>query len=167
MNKSKSIARGGMFTALSLLCVYLSTIMPTSKLYILGIASCIIIISVLTIGIKNSLIVYAATSMLSIVLLGPKWNVLAYVILFGSYGFIKYYIEKINNLVLEIIIKLIFFNICVVVIYYLFIFFLGAAPTLKIPLGFAFVMLQPVFLICDYAVTLFIAYMKKHYLKNI
>lgn len=167
MNKSKGIARGGMFTALSLLCVYLSTIIPTSKLYILGIASCIVIISILTTGIKYSIIVYTATSILSLILLGTKWNVLSYIILFGSYGFIKYYIEKMNKLILEIILKLIFFNICVVLMYYLFILFLGNTPTFKIPLGFVFVMLQPIFLICDYAVTLFISYMRRHYLKNI
>jgi hypothetical protein len=167
MNKSKGIARGGLYTALSLLCVYISTLIPTSKLYVLGIASCIIIISVLTIGIKYSIIVYAATSILSIFLLGAKWNVWAYIILFGSYGFVKYDIEKLNTLVLEIILKLAFFNVCVIAIYYLFILFLGSAPAFKIPLGFAFVMLQPIFLICDYAVTLFISYMRRHYLKNI
>lgn len=167
MNKTNNIARGGLFTALSLICVYISTIIPTSKLYILGFACCITVISILTTGIKNSIIVYGATSLLSIILLGVKWNVLAYIILFGSYGFIKYYIEKINNLAIEIILKLVFFDICTAIIYYLFILFLGTAPTLKIPLVFAFIMLQPVFLICDYAVTLFISYMRRHYLKNI
>lgn len=166
MDRTRKITRGGLFTALSLLCVYISTIIPTSKLYLLGIASCILIISVITTGIKNSIIVYVATSVLCIILIGIKWNVLAYVILFGSYGFMKYYIERLNNLVLETILKLVFFNVAVLIIYYLFILLLGTKPNVKIPLAFAYIMLQPIFLICDYAITLFISYMRKHYLKN-
>lgn len=166
MDRTGKLTRGGLFTALSLICVYISTIIPASKLYLLGISSCVIIISVITTGIKNSIIVYTASSILCIILIGLKWNVLAYIILFGSYGFIKYFIERLNNLVLEIILKLVFFNIAVLIIYYLFILLLGTQPNIKIPLAFAYVMLQPVFLICDYAITLFISYMRRHYLKN-
>jgi hypothetical protein len=167
VKKANELAKGGIFTALSLLCVYLSTIIPISKIYILAFGTCIIVLSVLTTGIKNSVIVYASTSLLSFIMLGLKWNVFAYVILFGSYGFIKYYIEKMHNIILETIIKLVFFNLCVVIINYLFIILLGTNPNIRIPIAFALIMLQPIFLICDYAITLFIAYVNKHYLKYI
>lgn len=163
MSSTNKLTRGSIYTALSVVCIYLSSIIPTTKLYVLGIASCIIPISIITTGVKNSLLVYLASSLLSLLIIGLKWNVLAYIILFGSYGFIKFYIEKLNKLTLELILKLLFFNICVVIIYFIFkLLFIDVLKT-KLPIAAVLVMIQLIFLLCDYAITLFISYAKKHF----
>jgi len=165
--KTNYLAKGGIFTALSVLCIYLSSIIPTTKLYVLGIACCIIPIAILTTNVKNSLVVYGATSILSILLLGFRWNVFAYIILFGSYGFIKYYIERIHNVILEIPLKLLFFNICMVVFYFLYKLLFTDLLNLKISLVIVVIGLEVMFLISDYAITLFIAYANRRFIKHI
>ena len=167
MTNTKNIAKGGLFTALSVLCLYLSTILPTSNLYLLGIASCLIPLCILTTNIKNSLIVYVATCLLGFFLIGFRWNIFAYIIFFGTYGFIKLLIERINNIPLEIILKLLFFNLCMAIIYYLVVKVFSLAFFSKFPLIYIAIFMQPIFLVCDYAITTVISYIKKHYLMKI
>ncbi len=162
MNKTLNIARGGLFTALGVLFIYLSTISPTSKIYILGIASCIIPVSVLTTTIKNSFFVYLATSFLSLLLIGFKGSVAAYILVFGLYGFAKYYIERLRNIVYEIILKLAFFNLTAGAVYLLYKVFFAELIKVNIPIYAAVIMLQFVFIAFDYALTLFISYINRY-----
>lgn len=165
MNKTSNIARGGLFTALGVIFIYLSIISPTSKLYLLGVASCIIPLSILTTSLKNSFFIYLSTGLLSLLLIGPKGNVIAYIVFFGLYGFVKYYIENLRKMPIEIILKLIFFNFSIGILYMLAkVFFIGIIKT-NISIYMILVMLQFVFLIFDYVLTMFIAYGQKHFKK--
>lgn len=167
MTKASNITKGGIYTALSLLFIYLSNILPTNKFFILIIVSCIIPISILTTSLKNSITIYVSTSLLSLLLLGIKLNVLSYILFFGSYGFIKYYIEKINKLPLEIFLKLVFANICAVIIYFLYTLLFIDVMKLKFPVYIFIIAMEIIFLLYDYALTLFISYVSKHYLKKL
>lgn len=161
MNKTLYIARGGLYTALGVIFIYLSTVSPTSKIYILGIASCIIPLSIITTDMKSSFFIYLATSLLSILIIGFKGSVAAYIAIFGLYGFAKYYIERLRNTALEIILKLAFFNGTVGILYLLFkVFFVGILKV-DIPIYVVIIMLQFVFLVFDYALTLFISYINR------
>lgn len=162
MIASKFIARGGILTALGVILLYLSTISPTSKIYILGVASCLIPLSVLITNIKNSFIVYFATGLISFLILGFKGSVLAYIIFFGLYGFIKYYIERLRNIPLEVILKLTYFNVSIAIIFYIYELFFTGLLKINLPIYQVIIMLQFVFIIFDYALTLFIAYVTKH-----
>ncbi|MFL0268508.1 hypothetical protein [Candidatus Clostridium radicumherbarum] len=165
MGASRFIARGGILTAIGVLMLYLSTISPTSKVYILGAASCLIPISVLLTNIRNSFIVYIATSLISFLMLGFKGSVIAYIIFFGLYGFIKYYIERLRNIPLEIILKLVYFNISIGILFYLYKLFFAGLLKINLPFYEVVIMLQFVFIIFDYALTLFIDYISKHLVK--
>lgn len=169
MKKVNNLAKGGIYTALTVICIYLSTIMPTNKLFLLGAASCIIPLSILTTNLRNSLIVYGASSLLSIVL-GLRGAALAYLLFFGAYGFVKYYVERIRKLPVELIFKLVFFNSCFYAIYKLYNILFTEMLKINIPIYYTVIMLQVIFLIYDYAITVFIAYvntriLKKGYLK--
>lgn len=161
MGASKFIARGGILTSIGVILLYLSTISPTSKVYILGVASCLIPLSVIITNIRNSFLVYIATSIISILMLGFKGSVIAYVLFFGLYGFIKYYIERLRNIPLEIILKLLYFNVSVGIIFYLYKLFFAGLLKINLPLYQVIIMLQFMFVIFDYALTLFIAYVTK------
>lgn len=161
MNNTVSIARGGLYTALGVLFIYLSTITPTSKLYLLGIASCIIPLSILTIKIRNSFFMYISTSLLSLLLLGIKGGVIAYILFFGLYGFIKYFIERLRNMYLEIFLKLIYFNFSIALVYILYKVFFTELFKVAIPIYALILMFQIIFLIFDYALTLFVAYVHR------
>lgn len=161
-NNSSNIAKGGILTAIGVICVYGSNVFPINKAFILIIASALIPIAVVSANILTSIMVYAATALLSFLISGFNIAVLAYVLFFGIYGICKYYIERIRKLPFEIIIKFLFFNlsllICSLVIKS---FFIGGIK-LKYPIYILIILCEVGFWIYDYALTIFITYLSKY-----
>jgi hypothetical protein len=162
--KSNNIAKGGIFAALSLILLYLSSVFPTNKLFILGIASCIIPLSIMLTGVKNTLVVYAAVSLLSLFLIPSKLIAISYILIFGSYGIVKYFVEKLRSIPLEIILKLLYFNISSAIIVFLYKLVIVKIPNINIYL--LIFALQLAFVIYDYALTAFIVYANKNLLRK-
>lgn len=154
--KASYISKGGLFTAFGVICIYLSIILPVNKLYLLAIASCMIPLSVVTTNIKNALVVYAATSILSLLICGIKIQVLFYIIFFGLYGAIKYSIEKIRKIYIEFVLKLAFFNVTMFSMFFIYKFFFPNILKLNISIYLIIIGGQFAFLIYDYVLTLFI-----------
>jgi hypothetical protein len=102
-----------------------------------------------------------ATSLLSILIIGFKGSVAAYVVFFGLYGFVKYYIERFRNTILEIAVKLAFFNITIGTLYYFYKMFFVGIPKVNMPIYVVVIMLQFVLIVFDYALTLFISYINR------
>ncbi|MBW4828525.1 MAG: hypothetical protein KZY61_11180 [Clostridiaceae bacterium] len=161
-NKSKAVAYGGLLTALSVIFIYLSTIVPYNKLLFLFFSTLIIPIGLILTNVKNSLYIYIASSVLSLLLLGMRGNVLSYILFFGPYGIIKNFIEKIDNLFIEIILKLIYFNITSFVLYKLYGLFIANPINGNISIKKLIIFIQPVFLLFDYFLTLYIHKLKKY-----
>ncbi|MBI6873991.1 hypothetical protein I6U51_14990 [Clostridium aciditolerans] len=166
-NKTSNLSKGGLFTALGVIFVYLSSIVPVNKLYLLGIASSIIPLSVVTTNIKNTLIVYFATSVICLFVSGSKITVISYIIFFGLYGIIKYYIERIRKIYIEFILKLAFFNVVVLIIFYAYKAFFPGIISVNMPLYILIAGSEIVFLIYDYALSLFISYTNRYLHKKI
>src|SRR5476649_910258 len=125
--KSKHIAESGLLVALTLIILYAASILPISTLTILTIASCLIPISIIRTSVKNSILVYVASSALSFILVRP--NIALYCTLFfGIYGIIKYLIEKVRNIPVQLFLKIISFNILLGIIYLIAKSFLGISP---------------------------------------
>lgn len=164
--KTVDIAKGGLFTAIGVILVYLSTIVPVNKAYLLAIASCIIPLSVITTSFKNAVVIYFATSLLSLVICGLRNTVVAYIIFFGLYGIVKYYIERIRKSYIEIILKLVFFNITLALLFLSYKLFFPNLLNIYIPLYILIIGAQIVFLIFDYVLTMFISYSNKYFIKN-
>jgi len=162
--KSNHIAKGGIFAALSLILLYLSSVFPTNKLFILGIASCIIPLSILTTGIKNTIVVYSAVSLLSLFIIPSKLISIAYILIFGAYGFVKYFIEKLRNMPLEFVLKLLYFNISSAIIIFIYKLVLLKIPNINIYLLILFMEFS--FIVYDYTLTVFIVYANKNLLKK-
>jgi hypothetical protein len=164
--KSNNIAKGGIFAALSLILLYLSSVLPTNRLSILTIASCIIPLSIMLTGIKNTIVVYGAVSLLSLFIIPSKLISIAYILIFGSYGFIKYYIEKLRNMPLEIALKLLYFNVTSSIIIFIYKLVLLKIPGININIYLLIILVEISFVIYDYALTAFISYAKKNLLKK-
>ena len=166
-NAASSIAKGGLLTTIGVILIYISSVVPINKGSILTLSSLIIPLAVLITNLKNAFTVYAATSLLSLLICGLKITVIAYIIFFGLYGFTKYYIEKLRKLPFEIILKLVFFNLCTVLL--LLIYSLFFPGLLKINFHFYIIIAgwQIAFLIYDYLLTLFINYINKYLAKGL
>jgi hypothetical protein len=162
--KSNHIAKGGIFAALSLILLYLSSIFPTNKLFILGIASCIIPLSIITTGTKNTIVVYTSVSLLSLFIIPSKLISIAYILIFGAYGFVKYFVEKLRSIPLEFVLKLLYFNITSAIIIFLYKLVLLKLPNINLYL--LILVIEFAFIVYDYALTSFIVYANKNLLKK-
>lgn len=154
--KSRYITESGLLIALTLVILYATSIIPISTLSILTIASCLIPISIIRTSIKNTILVYIASSVLSFILV-PTNIALYYTLFFGIYGIIKYFIEKIRIIPLELLFKLIAFNLLLGIIYLIIKSFLVVLLP-KLSLWILFLGAQVVFLVYDYALTLAISF---------
>lgn len=163
MTKSNKIARGGVYSSLTVLLLYICNIAPTNKITLLAIASAIIPLSILTLGVKYTLVVYVSSGLLAIIL-GLNTVAINYILLFGLYGFAKYYIESIRKPLFEIILKLLFF-LCSAILLYVAYSLLGIPLNLTLNI-FILALLYVVFaFIYDYALTIIINFISTKFKK--
>lgn len=154
--KTKNLTLSSLLISLTLVILALNTLLPISTLSILTVASAIIPIAIIRTSTKNAFLVYIASSLLGFLIL-PKDIIILYALFFGIYGLVKYYIEKLNKISIEIILKLIFSSI-ILIIYYLLFSSLIDISNVNLPLYLIFIIANILFLIYDYALTLIISF---------
>lgn len=154
--KSRNMAESGVLVALTLIVLFSTSILSISTLSIMTIASCLIPIAIIRTSVKNAILVYIASSILSFMLV-PTNIAIYYTLFFGIYGIVKYFIEKIRNMPLEILLKLISFNILLGITYLITKTFLSFVYP-SISLWLLWLVAQVIFLIYDYALTLAISF---------
>ncbi len=152
--KAKDITLGGILIALTIITLYLNLIIPINTFAILTISSCYVPIAIIKDNIKLGILVYVASSIIGFLII-PLNIMIPFVLYFGIFGLVKFYIEKLKNLPLEIILKLAFSNLMLFLGYFLFTSFVGPI-NFKLPLWMLLILLQFVFIIFDYALTLII-----------
>ena len=171
--KTSAITLGGILAAISMVLLYLTTLVPTNTLTLLTLISFIPPIALMEKGLKTAMLVYICSAMGS--LLFVPFNItLLYILFFGIYGIIKGFIERLNKSFLETVLKLLFFNTIFLICLLLTKGILGidlqnnlakllsyfTSKPLDSTSGFLILCLivQPVFLIYDYALTLLVGY---------
>lgn len=164
MASSKNISLGGILSSLTLILLYLTSILPTSRLFLLFVCSLFTAVIVIETGTKNGWLFYLVTSMAGFLLIPDKAIAVLYIFLFGIYGLLKAYVEKNSKAkFLEYIAKLILYNILLFIMYYVAKLFIGSINiALPYPMWAVFIGLQVAFIIYDYAFTIFISYYYKH-----
>ncbi|MCX8130059.1 MAG: hypothetical protein N3I35_08175 [Clostridia bacterium] len=160
-NISKKLALTGIMTALAVIILFLATIMPTNRISLYALSSFFIAIVIIEFGVKTGWIFYFSSGILAFIIIQFKIRLIPYVIFFGIYGLIKYYIEKINNYFVEIILKILYFNISLAVSFYLVKEIFLEGLEIKFPWWIAVVILEVVFIVYDYVYTLFIQYYRQ------
>lgn len=155
---SKKIALNGILGALAVVSLLLAAIIPTNTLSFYALSSFFISVVIVENGIRAGWLFFVATSLLSLIVVPEKLALVPYVVFFGIYGIVKYYIEKLNKLALEYVLKFIYFNICagiaVVTVRQLF----NTALVSRLPWWLLVIALEIVFFVYDYVYTLFIGY---------
>ena len=174
--KTKHLTVGGTLTALTMIFLSLASIFTTNTLTLLTLACFMVPIGLMRGGIKTACMIYISSSFLCLILV-PLNISLAYILFFGVYGLVKSIIEKKRILVLEIFLKLIFFNSIFAILLILMQTLLGYSLLNKlqvvltkyfisnnISLSYLFIglLIQLAFLIFDYALTLLIDYYHKY-----
>ena len=109
-----------MFTAMSLLFLYMASVLPTMRVAMYFLSSIFVMGLVLEEEIGLAFLMFAAVSLLSLLLMPNILRVVPYVLFFGHYGIGKYFIEmNIKDKVVRYVVKLLYFNIAVALIYFL------------------------------------------------
>lgn len=157
MKQSGKVALGGVLGALSLVCLFL-TIFPYATYALPALAGAVLIPVVLEIGVKTGWMVYAAVAVLALIITPSVEAKMMFVAFFGYYPVLKASLERLRARWLEWTLKLVVFNVAMVVSYVLLLFVFGLeADTfelfgINLPLVFL-AMGNVVFVIYDVALT--------------
>lgn len=111
MRKSKRqtrvLALSSLFTALGVVILYLGSFFEIIDLTVAAVASLLVIVTVIEMGKRTGVLVWLATSLLSLLILPNKFIAVGYALFFGCYPLVKAVAERFAT-VLSWAIKLIF-----------------------------------------------------------
>ena len=155
---TKRIALNGILGALAVVSVFLATVLPTNRLSFYALSSFFVSIVVVEYGIKNGWAFYVSTFLLALIIVPDKMEVIPYAVFFGIYGIVKSYIERLNRIVLEYVLKYLYFNTCVACAVFLIREVFLERLRINLSLWLIIIALQGIFLVYDYVYTLFIRY---------
>jgi len=153
MPGTRKITLAAMFAAFTLLFLYLASILPTGKLAMYFLSSIFIAGLVVEHETGYAFLMFVAVALLSFLIIPNRVRVLYYVLFFGHYGIGKHYIEKIRDKVTAFILKLLYFNAAMALIYVISQYVLGQ-NLLLVDVGFAL----PIFVLIILAQVLFVVY---------
>ncbi len=109
-----------MFASMSLLFLYLASVLPTGRIAMYFLSSIFIMGLVIEEEIGLAVLMYIGVSLMSLLLMPNIIRVLPYVIFFGHYGIGKYYIQtRIKDKVAAYIVKLLYYNVALGLVYLL------------------------------------------------
>ncbi|HBM80085.1 MAG TPA: hypothetical protein DD426_04495 [Clostridiaceae bacterium] len=156
--KNRIIALGGLLGALCIISLYLAAYLPTSRLFFYIVSSVFCGIMLIESGAYGAWMLYIATSLLSVCVIPDKPRILPYILLFGFYGIIKHYIEKIKSVSAQMALKFVFFAIDASAMYVILKKIFMLQLNFGKPLWLVAFIAAVIFFIYDYAYTKFIVY---------
>lgn len=109
-----------MFASMSLLFLYLASILPTMRIAMFFLSSVFVMGLVLEEEIGLAFLMFAAVSALALLIMpaGGLIRVVPYLLFFGHYGIGKYFIESnIKDKVIRYVVKLLYYNVALVLMY--------------------------------------------------
>ena len=118
--KTNRLALGGIFLALTVVSLFIASVVPGIELTFYALSSVFIGLMILETGIGGGLLVYAAAALLGFLLIPNKAAVVPFVFFFGIYAVIKCVAEKPQNKAAQMIIKVVFFAAVFCIAYLLF-----------------------------------------------
>lgn len=114
MKDSFRVAFCGLVTALSVVLMISTSIIPVATYAFPCLAGILLVAVVIEFGEKWALLSYAAVSLLSLFLAGDKEAVVYFIAFLGFYPIIKSYIERLKSKALQMVIKYSVFTVCII-----------------------------------------------------
>lgn len=169
---AKRVSFSAVATALTVIFLYAASAFSVGKLAALGLSSLFCAICICSFGVRYGVAQYLASAILSLLLIPNKLFVIIYIVFAGYYPVVKLYIEKLNKLWAEWLLKFLFFNLILLLIYYLAnVFFLPSMDSAVVMLlvkylALVIVGLEIVFVLYDWILSYMISYYHQ-YLRRI
>lgn len=109
--KVRLLTLTAMLTALCVVLLYISAVLPTMRLAIVTVAGLLTAAAIIENGIAAGIFLFTASSLLGLLISPLRGNILIYMLFFGYYPIAKGIIEKIRLKPMEWALKLLLFNL--------------------------------------------------------
>lgn len=150
---SKKISYSGIILAINLILLILINVIPMNTIFLMGLASLPISIIIMEYGPKGGFVFYIASVILGFIVINSKFQWILNTFTFSIYGLIKYIIERDRPIYTEYILKMLFANIAIFIVY------LILKPFVYIPINlFTVLTFEVLFIVYDHIYSLFIEY---------
>ncbi len=117
-NKTVKLAISGIYLALTLAMMFAASVIPGIELSILAITSAIGAFVIIESGIKFGVVFYVAASVLGLLIVPNKLQLIPYIMFFGLYPAVKYLAEKLPKAPLQMTVKLAYFVVVLLIAYF-------------------------------------------------
>ena len=125
VRKSTRVALGGMSSALCLLLMFMTGLIPFGTFALPAMAGIVLIVVVVEMGRSTAALVYAAVSLLSLFMCPDKEAAMMFIGFFGFYPVIKEVLDRIKPKILRVPAKFAVFNAAIVASYWVIINLFG------------------------------------------
>ena len=129
--KSTQVAIGGMASALFLLLMFMTGMIPFATFALPALAGIVLIAVVVEMGRSTALLVYAAVSLLSLFMCPDKEAAMMFIGFFGFYPILKGLLDQIRLRPLRMAAKFCVFNAAIVASYWIIINLFGLTEILE------------------------------------
>lgn len=119
MKTSVKVSLGGIVAALSLVLMFLTSVIPFGTYAFPAFAGILTVLIVFNLGYGYAFAIYLITAVLSFLLVTDKEAALYYAAFLGYYPIIKGLIERISSKVVQYIIKIVLFNAAMIAAFYI------------------------------------------------
>ena len=158
MNRvSYRVALGGIVAAFCLICMFLTGAFPLLYLVLPMLSGVLLLVVVEEVSTAWAWVTYIAVGLLSLFVTYDKEAALIFIMFFGCYPILRKYLNRIRPKLLQVGVKLLFFNVTMVAYFYLNVYLLGLQDMLEMLDEFGkyggaglLVLLNPFFLMYDY-----------------
>lgn len=157
---SYRVALGGIVSAFCLAGMFLTGVFPLLYLVLPMISGVLLLIVVEEVGIQWGWVTYIAVGLLSLFVTYDKEAALIFIMFFGCYPILRLYLNRIPAKLPRLLIKLVLFNVSMVLYFYINVHLFGLTDLLEAFEDFGkyggiitLVILNPFFLMYDYSLT--------------
>lgn len=167
-----SIALVGLLSAVSLVFLFLASVIPSGWTGVTAVAGLGVAVAVAACGYLSGILGYVLSGLLALLLLPAKHVAVLYLCLFGLYPVLKSLFEKCRLRIAEYLFKLAFFNLVLFGLYWFAfgLFFASGAADWNRPIPFVLALFlggNIVFLLYDYAFSKVMVLLQKRVIQPI
>ena len=162
---SKKLAIGSLLSALTVVFLLGSAMLPTGRISALALSSLCVLITVCACGTRYAFLSYIVSGSIGLLLVPSKLPVFVFIAFIGYYPIVKLYIERLRSFWLEWVVKIFFFStVCILAVFLiktvlLSFVNLGAMPNLVFShLPIAILAAELMFIAYDYILSLLASY---------
>lgn len=149
-----------MMVATTIIFLMFASILPRANSIFYLLCSVSIMIVVWLFGIKEGFYVYVANSLLAVFLIPNKLVAMVYILIFGLYPIIKALCEKGFPIYVEFFLKLLYYNLALIILYFMFKLIIKEIPYFKYGMFLTVISSEVIFILYDYLLTLILQKLK-------